>query len=267
MTDDPDAARARLAEMARRLGNAAWDDQVAFLNDPTVRGLLAATDMAELDAMHQDAIRDIGNLDRAAEICGPLGWAVSGHHLEASVYGDVVRAWDARGADAVDSILAAAWRDRRGLMRTYGPMFPLGKDDDPDDVFDVLNGRQRLLDKAVEFHLAGEYEAAILIVLTQIDGVCFDWTGQGFFPDARDDQFVDDQTIAGLPTVLRAVRLIINRDVRRTTLGPRLERHAVIHGRSLSYGTEANSARCFALLAGVVDWLRARQDAQPGSGG
>lgn len=265
--EEPDEAR--LAEIARRLGNPDWAHSVDFLSNPVVRGLAKATgiDLSEAEALFQSARQDMAGLDRAAQILGPLGWAVSGRLLTPDDYRAALAAWDNEGeADAVDAVLVPPWRDELILRRCYGPMFPLADEDARDEVFDLLFARQRILDLAKGYHLSGGYEASVLLVLTQVDGLTYDWNVRadtkrvGFF-EGKGETFEDDQTIAGLSPVLATVRGVIGQDVTRSTLDPALRRHGVFHGRVVTFGTEANSARAFALLGAVIDWLRAKTDA------
>lgn len=72
---------------------------------------------------------------------------------------------------------------------------------------DMLLARHALLRKALDHHERGEYEASVLIVLSQIDGLALDLTDPpfGFFYEPRPDEFEDQTTVAGMPVVLRAV--------------------------------------------------------------
>ncbi|PZR64172.1 MAG: hypothetical protein DLM71_03105 [Chloroflexi bacterium] len=123
---------------------------------------------------------------------------------------------------------------------------------------DLLLERNRLLTKALEHHERGEYEASVLIVLSQIDGLVFDLTdpSYGFFHEGKDHHFEDDATVAGMPVFLRAVRKSVLRDPRPTSVSGAFQRGPIIHGRQLAFGTLTNSTKAFALLAGVVEWLK-----------
>ena len=107
--------------------------------------------------------------------------------------------------------------------------------------------------KALEHHEHGDYEASALIVLSQVDGLTFDFTenAYGFFYHAQDHFFEDDRTLAGMPEFLKVVRHAVNQGDDESSLSTAFRRHPILHGRYPAFGTETNSTKAFALLAGV----------------
>jgi hypothetical protein len=252
----------QLDEFVRRLsrpGKPTWKDHEQLLRNPLLR-LMAANvgvDLAALDSQYRDVREGAAATLKAAVLFAPFGWTVTGRAPASSAYVEAVRLYEAtRDMATVDQCLTKAWADKVWLRGTFGPMTILaGKND---AVLDVLHERNRLLYKALDHHFRGDYEASVLIVLTQIDGLPYDFTEPpyGFFFDARADAFVDDHTVSGLPSVLRAVWKSVIQDPRETSLSGVFQRSPIIHGRQLAFGTETNSVKAFALLAGVIDWLK-----------
>jgi hypothetical protein len=249
----------RRDELARRLGGADWSRQQDFLKNPLIRtlGKALGVDFGDLDQMSREVHEGFGNLLQAAIWFAPFGWYVSAQNLRASDYDDAVTIWNnTPDPELIDAHLARAWNDLTWLRHSYGPMVTLAGRHEPTG--EILLARSRLIDKAVDHHRNGDYAASTLILLTQIDGLTFDFTdGQhGFFYRAKDDFFEDDDTLAGMPEFLKTVRKGVNRDVNRTSDGNDFHRNASIHGRSVGFATEVNSAKSFALLSGVIEWLR-----------
>jgi hypothetical protein len=252
---------ARREEIARRLGGEVWAKQVEFITNPFVR-LLArgvGVDMQGIDEQHRAFQRDVAALLQAAIWFAPLGWYVSANNLRASDYAEAVEAWEARAdADEVDRLLARAWHDMTWLRHSYNPITTLAGRHEPTQR--LMRSRLRLMDKAVTHHMAGAYEASTLIVLSQVDGLTYDLTdgAHGFFYRGKDHFFEDDTTLAGMPEFLRTVRHAVNRDIDTTSDATAFHRTAIVHGRYPEFGTEVNSAKAFALMAGVVEWLTPR---------
>lgn len=193
---------------------------------------------------------------QAAAWFAPFGWTVSARNLKMSDYEEAVALWQASlDPAAVDEHLTRAWADPVWLRHSYGPLIALAGRHEP--TRDLLLIRNRLLDKALGHHKRGEYEASVLLVLTQIDGITWQFTEprHGFFFKAKPDNFLDEATIAGMPEVLRAVYRFVIQDPRDTSVSDAFHRSPIIHGRQLAFGTEVNSTKAFALLAGVIDWL------------
>lgn len=257
--DDP-----RLDEVARRLsgpGKPTWQDQKAFLSNPLVRLLAVGLDidLAALDAQHREMRESTAALIQAAIWFGPLGWTVSGRQLKTTDYIEAVRLWEKTPEEsAIDDFLTRAWAeaDHVWLRMSFGPMTTLAGRHER--TRDLLLERNRLLYKALEHHEHGDYEASTMIVLAQIDGLTFDFTENeyGFFYRGKDHFFEDDATLAGMPEFLKTVRRSVNRNDDETSLSAAFRRHPIMHGRYPAFGTKTNSTKAFALLAGVLEWLK-----------
>jgi hypothetical protein len=251
----------RLEEVARRLGGPSWERDQRLLADPFFRSLAGwlGVDLASIDDMHREVRDGWAALMQAAVWFAPFGWTVSARCLPQSDYIEAVAQWE-RDPDrgAIDESLTRAWADPIWFRQAYGPLTTLGGGHER--TLDLLLARNGLLDKAFDHHMQGQYEAAVLIVLSQIDGITFDFTepSHGFFFGAKPGNLEDDSTLAGMPEVLRTVYNYVVHDTRETSLSGAFQRSPIMHGRDLAYGTEVNSTKAFALLSGVIDWLKPR---------
>lgn len=260
--DDP-----RLDELARRISRvrsvsspAKQKELLRSLAIPEVRALAVGLgiDVDGVLQLHVNARRSSVALLQAAIYFGPLGWTMMGHQISSENVIKAVQIWEAtHDEQTLDQHLTEAWAGHN-LKRSFGPMTTLGGNHGP--TLDLLLERNALLRTALELHERGDFAASTLIVLTQIDGLTFDFTEgrHGFFYGARDDFFEDDETLAGMPDFLRRVRHAVNREDLQTSLSSAFRRHPIVHGRYPSFGTVVNSTKAFALLSGVIEWLGPR---------
>lgn len=267
------ADEALLDDFIRRIsrpGDMSRAEQDAFIANPLVRSLGPALgiDIEALDAQHRDARDSAIATVRAAAQFARFGWAVSGRAPHRHAYSDALRVWDASSDRAqVDECLTRWWNDGNTYVRgTFWPMLNLSGRHEA--THDMLLARHALLRKALDHHERGEYEASVLIVLSQIDGLVLDLTDPpfGFFYEPRPDEFEDQTTVAGMPVVLRAVWRAVIKSANTTTMSDAFERSAIMHGRHLGFGTQTNSTKAFALFAAVVDWLRPKANRSPSAG-
>lgn len=253
--DDDD----RLDEIARRLGGSDWPTQRRFVTSPVVRSLAQAlgVDLRGIDRQQRGIQAGIAALLQAAIWFAPFGWLVSANNLKMTDYMEAVAVWK-RDPDPtlVDALLTRAWANPAWLRHSFGPVTTLAGGHEA--TLDLLLVRNRLLEKALNHHQRGDYEASVLIVLSQIDGIKYEFTEpkHGFFFQAKPENFLDDVTIAGMPEVLRQVYRYVIQDPREPSKSGAFQRGPIMHGRQLAYGTEINSTKAFALLSGVIEWLK-----------
>lgn len=260
--DFTEADELLLDEFVRRIngpGDMSRAQQDAFIGNPIFRSLGRAlgVDIDRIDALHREARASaIATLKAAA--FAKFGWTVLARAPNRGAYSEAVRLWEETRSEAVvDECLTRWWNDGATYLRgTFGPMLPLAGRHEP--TLELLLARKRLLQKALSHHESGDYEASVLIVLSQIDGLVIDFTEPpfGFFWRPRDREFEDEATVAGMPVVLRAVWRAVIRVAHETSLSEAFERAPIIHGRHLGFGTQTNSTKAFALLSGVIEWLR-----------
>ena len=260
MATDPDEEL--LDEFVRRMsrpGEMSRRQQIKFLENPLIRGLarFAGVDMSNLDAMYRDTERSHMAWLRSAAEFTRFGWTPLARGPDRHGYVEAVEVWDqTQDPAAVDECLTRWWNNGMGhLNNAVGPILSLAGRHDP--TLDLMLARDHLIKRALKHHEDAEFEASVMILLAQIDGVVFDFTNEefGFFYNARDDDFVDDQTVAGMELVLRQVRKAVNKDVNRSSEGSDFRRHGILHGRILGFGTQTNSTKAVALLGGVIEWL------------
>jgi hypothetical protein len=259
----------RIDALARRMSGMSdetWQQQqdfIKFLNLPGIRHLASGlgVKLDDLMSQRQEVAEGTAAMLMAATLFGPFGWTITTRQLKQTDHIEAVRLWERTHDDAiVDDFLTRAWAhgDRIWFRSAIGPLTTLaGKHE---ATLDLLLERSRLVHKALDHHKAGEYEASTMLVLSQVDGLTFDFTENkfGFFYRGDDSDFEDDETVAGMPEFLRTVRHAVNRRDNTTSLSTAFRRHPVMHGRYVAFGTETNSTKAFALLAGLLEWLKPR---------
>lgn len=134
---------------------------------------------------------------------------------------------------------------------------------------EVLPGRAALITMAFAAHRRGEYALAIPVYLAQVDGICFDLASGSPFQSDRPRRageparpataaFVDAIEHDVIWTILLSPlgqKIPINFTAKERGEGfTGLNRHMVMHGESMDYGTEVNSLKCISLLC-YVAWV------------
>lgn len=131
-------------------------------------------------------------------------------------------------------------------------------------IIETLPRRAALISLAFAAHHRGEYALAIPLLLAQTDGVCLDLAEGHLFQTERNKRrdvsarpetaaFVDkiesDLLWAALLSPLgKKIPINFNPSERGEGFDG-LNRHLVMHGESLDYGTEINSLKCISLLS------------------
>jgi hypothetical protein len=259
---DPNDARLDpLARRLSRIGGVTWAQQrdlIQQLQDPTFRSLVTSldVDVEEINELHARAGRSLVALLQGAIYFGPLGSTITGHNIASRSLIEAVHIWESTQDEArVDAVLTAAWNPVV-LRGSLGPLTTLAGHHEP--TLETLLARKRLLDIALAHHDRGEFEASTMIVLSQVDGLTLDFTEgrHGFFYHGSDQLFVDEATVAGMPDFLATVYRAINRSDDTTSSSTAFRRHPIMHGRYFAFGSATNSTKAFALLSGVLEWLR-----------
>src|SRR5207247_9443268 len=111
------------------------------------------------------------------------------------------------------------------------------------------------LDEAYESHKQQRYASTIAMVLTQIDGIFMDMTGKplGTVFDPKNRKLLNDQTLAGHPLGLRQLSQLMSEGQRTTSVGGKLSRNGILHGRILGYGSLLNATKLWAALLVVIE--------------
>ncbi len=131
-------------------------------------------------------------------------------------------------------------------------------------LIEQLPSRAGILQQALQAHRDGQYALSTPIFLMQADGVCHARTGRYFF--MRDKGLPQTATYVATREVdewesawlspLAAIGQINMSEKQRGTDFVGLNRHLVIHGDSVDYGTETNSLKALSLLNFIVQILK-----------
>jgi hypothetical protein len=115
--------------------------------------------------------------------------------------------------------------------------------------------RREVLDAAFDAHLSGQYLMSIPVLLTQVDGICFDVANAHLFMGrerpkvlARAVEFAGSQISRAFLAPLESEMTIALSEKARPRDFTGLNRHMVLHGESVDYGTKENGLRTISLL-------------------
>jgi len=128
--------------------------------------------------------------------------------------------------------------------------------------------RAELIRLALEAHQAGSYALSIPVLLAQADGICRDSIGVEFFmrrgstaAERHMESFRSDSISVALMSALeQPLPISASETARRRHVesgqGPwtHLNRHAVLHGESVDYGTRVNGCKAISLVA-YLSWI------------
>jgi hypothetical protein len=213
---------------------------------------LAADVARRLGVVAQPAVTQIAE---AVALFAPLGWAMCGRWHHAGTVRVLQLA--AGGADpaAIDEAITDVWNSENRVLLRHAAA-PIRRWSNSHYPFkQVLWDRVTLIEKAIEHHLAGAYEASIPIILAQIDGMSHDLTGQSFFSKANADPYLDDATLSGMEENLPVVRRVFSEGVKESGNFGLVSRHGVLHGRDLGYATRVNSTKTIVLVAALAEYF------------
>ncbi len=125
--------------------------------------------------------------------------------------------------------------------------------------------RKEIIAEIIEGHKNGKYYLTIPTILSQVDGVCFDFTRKKFFIKEKANNYLPQITselenlsegIIDLflsPIKNQTPIMVIEDDLPNYPCT--LNRHQVLHGVSKNYGTKINSLKCISLLKYISDLL------------
>ncbi|TDR42104.1 hypothetical protein DFR29_109160 [Tahibacter aquaticus] len=122
--------------------------------------------------------------------------------------------------------------------------------------------RAHIFNRAVDAHEQGAYELSVPVLLTQVDGICWDMTSFLLFkadnkrPQVAKyvDQFSANAYRHALLTPLLKMHPISASEKARPAGFDGLNRHQVLHGESVTYNTEMNSLKVVSLLK-YLSWV------------
>jgi hypothetical protein len=198
----------------------------------------------------QTMARDLPEHMRMA--CSELaahGWYIDGD-FGAGFAGDLVRALRAGNHEWVNAQLIADYRERLPTIKAA--------------LFECYPRRVKILSATFVAHERGEYELSVPVFLAQADGICLDVTKQSMFrKDWRSgkpavaqyaESFDSDEFHSAVLAPLKVVHSIAlsEKERRKGFGGP--NRHQVLHGEVVDYGTELNSFKAISLLS-YLSWV------------
>jgi len=106
-----------------------------------------------------------------------------------------------------------------------------------------------------EAHNGGEYDLSVPVFLAQADGICLELIGVQLYSKRSDGKTTKvSEAVAALEVdvllyPLTEVFPIIFNSRERAGQENILNRHAVLHGESVSYGNKVNSSKAMSLLS------------------
>ncbi len=138
-----------------------------------------------------------------------------------------------------------------------------------DQIFESLinrhPNRKEILTQILVSFKNNNHSLLIPSVLTQVDGVCFDFTKRKFFIKERKNKYLPQVTSELEKSAETFLDLYLSPLQNQTPIMAReqdiskfpchLNRHEILHGISTDYGTEVNSLKVISLLKYVSDLL------------
>lgn len=125
--------------------------------------------------------------------------------------------------------------------------------------------RKEILSQILNGYKNGSHSLLIPSILTQVDGICFDFTKRKFFIKERKNKYLPQVTselersagnFLGLylsPLQNQTPIMVQEKDISKFPC--HLNRHEILHGINTDYGTEINSLKVISLLKYISDLL------------
>lgn len=125
--------------------------------------------------------------------------------------------------------------------------------------------RTELLNQILLSYRNENYLVMIPCVLAQVDGICFDFTRKKFFIKEKDNKYLpeisseleksSDNFLSIYLSPLQYQTPIMVREKDKYKFPCKLNRHEIIHGVSIDYGSKINSLKVISLLKYISDLL------------
>jgi hypothetical protein len=205
-----------------------------------IQTALASLSEVELRPLSQHALQHAGsvNLRYASETFLGHGWFIDMEFPAASSV-RVAELYEAGDVSRADNLLVEYYKRRLDAIQQT--------------LVACYEDRASVLQKAFALHREGEYDVSVPLFLIQADGICATAFGREFFR-AKSGALAVHKQLANMEVdwiwdaMLQPFRVVppIAAPSRRNTS---YNRHRILHGVSLDYGSEANSLRAVSLLA------------------
>jgi len=220
---------------------------------------LAGIDDQHIRYLYESTMDLIRSTAQVVLIFSPLGWAPS-KSIPADVYKQAITLLEVSGdVELAQDVLVRGWNEPYRLENTVRGLASLGFEHKP--LAKLMHHRSRLVRQALKHHRDRAFEASVPIILSQVDGIVYDFTENrdGFFSRKKDGGYLtDNSTVAGLDQGLKQLRNLFSQSMTNTGVTGELSRHGILHGRELGYDTEINSTKAFVLLASIIEWAEPR---------
>lgn len=236
-----------LPEMLQRFGD--WAKSISERIAPVLIEMAVA--FQEMPPRLQSALLTLGE----------SGWYLDGEQGMSELWDLEALLLDGKVAE-VDLILTQHYEERLSDIESY--------------LVKALPNREKILRVVFSAHRRGEFELSVPVLLAQSDGICKDLTGYQLFMKAGSKpqvaQYVaiaSDAVSAAMLSPLSEI-LPINASEKERNLRIKgqssvtwqeLNRHLVLHGESLDYGTQVNSLKAVSLITYLVSFLGKAEDA------
>lgn len=116
--------------------------------------------------------------------------------------------------------------------------------------------RDEILRDAFDAHRDGKYNLSVPVLLTQADGMCHDRVSKSLFMGRERSEAVDDLDQKNQHRFFEPLIGVFNESIplwmsinQRAATFTELNRHQVLHGEVVDYGTEENSLKAIAFLS------------------
>jgi len=200
--------------------------------------------------------------DRIAAALAPRGWILF-DDSPLSDYGQAATLVAEGKPDEAEDVLVHVWNDQDFMLNRVVPRVAgLYWGDEEREA--LGQHRRRLLMEAMTHHRAGHYGGSVTLVLSQMDGIFIDMTGQSgrdYFFKPNNPNLLDEESLAGHPLGLRALSELMSRQVEMTAAPGELVRHGILHGRELAFDTDVNSTKAWVGLLALANGVKKRADA------
>lgn len=189
---------------------------------------------------------------------GERGWYLDGGLGMSELWG--IEDWLSAGnVEAVEGFLVGHYESRLSEIE--------------DELAKSAPKREKILRSAIAAHRRGEYELSVPVLLAQADGVCVDLTNFHLFIKDRKlgapevarwaaDASLDAFSAALLSPLTQALPIGASGDERERRMREveqanwvELNRHLVLHGESVNYGTQVNSLKAISLINYLVSFV------------
>ena len=188
----------------------------------------------------------------ALMVLGNHGWYLD-LDMPPSFLGKLKNALEEGDARAAEELLSQYFEERLSAIEM--------------SIADSFPARSHIVRAAFSAHRRREYELSIPVLLAQSDGICKEVIGEHFFmkKDKKPrtaiyvEQIASDTYRAALLSPLAQSLPISASEKERGADFTSLNRHTVLHGESVDYGTKENSLRAISLInyvAHVLDFER-----------